>query len=101
MLKQSQTLFRSGVGVFLAPQADRPRDLNRQGTFSPSKRQTAVLVLGTVTGVISREQNLGVLPLFDTARHNPASCRAKNTPTPDFDGWILIKPRQKVKKKRN
>jgi hypothetical protein len=75
-------LFNSGGGVFFARQADSLGDFNWQGDCCRLERQTAVLVFGTVTGVISREQNARVLPLLDAVGNNPASCRAKNIPPP-------------------
>jgi hypothetical protein len=48
------------------------------------ERQTAVSVLGTVMGVISRQQIVRQLPLLDLAGDNPASCRAKNIPIPEM-----------------
>jgi hypothetical protein len=43
--------------VFFASQAGRPGDFNWQGGYCRLVKQTAVLALGKLMDVISREQN--------------------------------------------
>jgi hypothetical protein len=49
-----------------------------------SERQNTASVLVGVKVLNSRQQNARQLPLSGLAGNNPASCREKNTPTPEL-----------------
>jgi hypothetical protein len=48
------------------------------------ERQNTASVLVGVKVLNSRQQNARQLPLSGLAGNNPASCREKNTPTPEL-----------------